>query len=242
MTAPVPPVLEIVAPGPPGPAGPGGPPGAAGAAGAQGVQGVPGAAGAAGPAGVPGPPGLTGAAGAQGAVGPAGTVGPQGPQGVQGPVGPTGPAGVNASSDIAVSAGATTNQVVTAAWADVAGTTGVVIPSGFAANAILELIGGLLCSITSGTTAANTVLLLEARIIDDAATVVAYGSATTVANGTSVTTRHTIPLKALVGTAAYAAANRTYRTQVQMTTVGTTGQASAVRSDLSTKLLRASSR
>lgn len=219
MTTPGVEVVEIRFPGPQGPAGPAGNSGPPGAAGVQGPTGLAGAPGAQGPAGTVGPPGLTGAQGPTGPTGPAGTVGPQGPQGVQGPSGPT---------EIAIVTPPLTNQAVTTAWADVAGLTGLVVPLG-SPNYAVEVIGALPVSITTGTTAANTVLLFEARLVDDSGAQVAYASVTAVANGTSVTVGHNVPLILMASSFTTFSGARTYRVQSRMTTAGTTGQAASIQ-------------
>jgi hypothetical protein len=234
VSTPAPPTQVVIkSPGPQGPAGPAGPKGDPGDAviGPAGPQGDKGDVGYPGPVG---PPGLTGATGPAGPTGAAGAVGPQGPPGPTGATGATGAAGAagaNGNTEIAVSAQAAANYTVTTAWADVTGLTGVTVPQGSGAH-VVTVPSGIMGQINPGTTPANTTLLLEARIVDDTNTVVAYNSSTYTTNSTAtaptVLPRVAFELVALVAAAAVASSGRTYRVQAQMTTVGTTGQAATV--------------
>lgn len=219
-------VLRILAPGPPGPAGSAGAQGVQGPlgpVGPQGPQGNDGSQGPAGPAGAKGDTGLQGQVGAQGlqgVAGPQGIAGAQGPAGPQGLTGPAGPQGVTGGSEIAY---VTSNQNVSAGttWTDQPGLTGLVVPANAGAH-VIELLSGLPIQITTGTTPANTVIIAEARIVDEGNAVIAYGLASVVASGTSVSPRLSI---ALHGVNVGFAVAKTYKVQLQLATSGTTGQA-----------------
>lgn len=147
--------------------------------------------------------------------------------GPQGPAGPAGPAGTT-SQEIAISAAAATNFTVPAAWTDVTGLTGVVVPQG-TPDFVVEVLAGLMVAITTGTVAATVPITVEARILDDQGFVVCYGSVSvTGAGGTSVVLRDNISLEGPVSATAASAGARVYRVQAQLTTTGTNGQSAQI--------------
>lgn len=234
--------VVIEAPGPQGPAGPSGPTGATGPQGDVGLQGDIGPKGDVGDPGPVGPPGLTGATGPAGPTGPAGAVGPIGPAGPIGATGPRGPAGtngtngLNGAAEIAVVGPPSADYTVTTGYVNVTGLTGLVVPSGTAPYEV-EVIGGLPVTLVTGTTAANTAILVEAKIVDDLLAVVATAAASfVVVTATSVSVRLNLILKALLPAAP---AQRTYSAQIRLTTAGTTGQSATVTLASNQRWLRA---
>lgn len=261
MSTPTPTVIEVYSPGPQGPAGPDGPAGATGPAGVagpagvigpQGIQGVPGAIGPAGPAGPAGP---TGPQGPQGVVGPLGPAGPAGstgatglqgpsgatgPQGIIGPAGPTGPQGPSAEIAV-VTSGSVNSAAFGTSMGDIAGLTGLIVPNGSGPH-MVEVVGDLLCTVTTGTATANSELRIQAQIVDDLGATIAFmNESIIVVTATSITVRRSLALKGLVGTPS---GQRTYKVQGMFTAAsGTQGTAVCVAFfSVGAKSLRASNR
>jgi hypothetical protein len=141
--------------------------------------------------------------------------------------------------EIAVAGPVSANYTVTTAFADVTGLTGVVVPANSGPVA-LEVIGGLIFAVTTGTTAANTPILVEAQIIDDTSTVIATTNVHVLTQAAStVTVRVNLSLAQLV---ANNASQRTYRVQARHATSGTTGQSSQILFSGANRYLQARTR
>lgn len=157
----------------------------------------------------------------------AGTNGTNGTNGATGATGPAGPAG---GSEISVVTSSTTNSAAFGtSMADVAapnGLSGLVVPNGTPPY-LVEVVGDLLCSITTGTAGASSELRVQAQLVDDLGVTVAFANQSVlVYTAVALSARVNLPLRALLPAAP---AQRTYRLQGMFTApTGTQGSASCV--------------
>lgn len=195
-----------------GPAGPTGIAGPTGVTGAVGATGNAGSAGSTGPVGATGPTGVTGVTGDAGSAGPLGATGPVGPTGVTGGVGATGATGPSGGSEI-VSAILSTNFSIPVAWASVPNWQ-IVVPAN-SGPCDIEVKGGPLCNISTGTNAAGTAFALSLRIMDELGNLVAYAGAT-IFSSSAVAQNWVLPLT-LAEPIANSGIDKTYHVEAQMT-------------------------